>query len=279
MSTKIFDISGVRLASESVGEARRGTILLAMGATASMVWWPDALVAALAAGGFQVIRFDHRDTGASTTNAPGDVRYELADLALDLVAILDAHGVERAHVVGMSLGGYVAQIAALERPARFASLTLVASEPLGITYEGEGIAPALLEHFATMDDVDWSDREASAAFLLRVAELSAGTGAPFDREAARARIDRELARTTSIRSAFNHAQIGGALPARTVADLVPPVLVIHGSDDPVIRVTAARATAKATRARLVVLEGTGHELVERDVPRVAGAILEHVTQR
>lgn len=74
------------------------------------------MMAGLAAGGYQVIRFDHRDTGQSTTHAPGVVDYDIADMADDLLAILDAYGAQAAHFVGMSLGGYVSQIAALQHP-------------------------------------------------------------------------------------------------------------------------------------------------------------------
>lgn len=269
---------GVDLATEARGEGRRGTVLLAMGATASMVWWPDALLEALADGGYQVIRFDHRDTGQSTLNAAGDVRYDVFDIAGDLVAILDSYGVATAHLVGMSLGGYVGQIVALKHPARVRSLTLIASEPLGQPYEGEGIAPALMAHFATMADLDWSHRDEVARFMLRIAELSAGSATPFDRDAALRRVERELQRTRSMQSAFNHALVGGDLePGMTAGALDLPVLAIHGGEDPVISAAAARATAQVVAgAQLLILDGRGHELVDQDVPVIAEAILAHL---
>lgn len=266
---------GAMLATEAWGEGAKGTILLAMGATASMVWWPDALIEALVAGGYRVIRFDHRDTGRSTTNPPGEVRYDVQDLAGDLLAILDAYEVKEGHLVGMSLGGYVAQIAALQHPERVLSLTLIAAEPLGISYEAEGIAPELLAHFGTMGELDWADREAVAGFMLRVAELSAGSGRPFQREAQRQQIGRELDRASNLQSAFNHAMVRGELPEGMSAEgLRLPVLVVHGSDDPVISVHAAEATALAVPGvQLLVLEGAGHELAEADLPAIAGAVL------
>jgi pimeloyl-ACP methyl ester carboxylesterase len=270
----------IHLATEVRGEATNGTILLAMGATASMLWWPEALVAGLAAGGYQVIRFDHRDTGKSTTNAPGDVRYDVADLADDLVAILDDYHVPAAHVVGMSLGGLVSQFVALKHPERVATLTLIASEPLGTPYEGEGIAPGFMEHFATMGDLDWTDQDAVARFMLRIAELSAGPAHPFDPEAAMARIRAEQARTQSLQSAFNHSMIAGELdPGLTAAAITQPLLLIHGSDDPIISVAAARKTAQIVpAAELLVLEGVGHELPAEEIPRIVDAILKHCRQ-
>lgn len=266
---------GAELATEARGQGTRGTILLAMGATASMVWWPDALLDALAAGGYRVIRFDHRDTGQSTAGRPGEVGYDIFTLADDLVAILDAYGVEAAHLAGMSLGGYVAQIAALQHPERVRSLTLIAAEPLGIGYEAEGIAPELMAHFGMMGELDWSDRAVVAAFMLEIARLSAGKGRPFDEAAARQRIDRELDRARNIQSAFNHAMVGGELPGgMTAGALRLPVLVVHGSDDPVISVHAAEATARVVPgAELLVLDGAGHELAEADLPRIAEAVL------
>lgn len=273
IETKMVAVNGALLATEARGQGERGTILLAMGATASMIWWPDALLTLLVAAGLRVIRFDHRDTGGSTTNAPGDVGYDVFDLSADLITILDAYGVDAAHLMGMSLGGYVAQIAALQQPNRVLSLTLVASEPLGIAYEGEGIAPELMAHFGTMAELDWSSRAAVTAFMLRIAELSAGSGHPFDRAAALRRIGPELDRTGSMQSAFNHSMVGGDVGALTAAALTQPVLVIHGSEDPVISVHAAEATVAAVPgAELLVLEGTGHELVDADAPRIAAAV-------
>ncbi|WP_172121780.1 MULTISPECIES: alpha/beta hydrolase [unclassified Devosia] len=273
----IASSGGAQLASVAEGERLEGTILLVMGATASMVWWPQALVQALADAGFQVIRFDHRDTGASTTNPPGDIRYTIQELADDLVAILDAYGVRRAHLVGMSLGGYLAQIVALQHPERVATLALLSAEPLGMNYQGEGIAPALLEHFDTFGSVDWSDAAAVRRFMLRDAELCAGTAVPFDTDAASARIEQELSRTQSMASAFNHGSVGGELdPGLSAADLRLPLLVVHGSQDPVISLAAARTSAAAVPgAELIILPKRGHELLEMDMPEIAAAVVRN----
>lgn len=266
---------GTELATRTVGEPLRGTVLLVMGATASMVWWPDSMVRALSQSGFRVICFDHRDTGQSTTNPPGEVRYDIMDLASDLIAILDAHDVESAHLVGMSLGGYLAQIAALTHPQRVKSLTLVASEPLGIDYAGAGLAPAFMDHFASMAELDWTNHDAVARFLLRIAELSAGSALPFDTDAALARIETELARTQSMQSAFNHSMLAGQLDAGLDAGKLDlPVLLIHGTEDPIIAVAAAEASAAATRdAQVLLFAGRGHELLQTDIPSITDAIV------
>lgn len=272
---------GVKLFTQATGQPKRGTILLAMGATASMVWWPDSMVARLAEGGYQVIQFDHRDTGQSTTNPPGDVRYDIFDVASDLIAILDAYEVKTANLVGMSLGGYVSQIAALRYPERVRSLTLIASEPLGVAYEGEGISDEVMRHFASMAELDWSDHQAVMRFMLKIAELSSGSAASFDRDVALRRIEREMQRTSSMQSAFNHSMISGELgPHLNAARLELPVLIVHGSEDPIISVSAARASAVTIEgAQLLLLDDRGHELLDADVPRITEAILSLAARR
>lgn len=265
---------GAKLATEAWGEPKKGTILLVMGATASMLWWPDALMQASADGGYQAIRFDHRDTGQSTTLPPGEGNYDLSDLSGDLIAILDAHGVESAHLVGMSLGGYLGQIVALRHPERIKSLTLIASEPVNLAYEGEGIGPEFMAHFEAMAALDWSNRPAVSDFMLRSAELSAGSAVPFDAETTRRRVEAELDRTKSMASAFNHGSVGGNLEELYLAKLTQPVLVIHGSEDPIISINAGYKIAEtAPDADLMVLDRRGHEILERDVPAIAAAIL------
>ncbi|MDF1600552.1 alpha/beta hydrolase [Mesorhizobium sp. YIM 152430] len=274
-AVQFVDNKGIRIATEARGTARRGTILLVMGATASMLWWPEKLIDHLSAAGYRVIRFDHRDTGLSTTNAPGNVCYDLNDLVGDILAILDAYGVEDVHLVGMSLGGYLSEILALRYPERVRTLTLIASEPVGLDYEAEGIAVEFMDHFGQMAGLDWSDQNAVENFMLGIARLSSGPAIPFDEKAALERIRGELDRTSSIQSAFNHSAIGGGMDqSLTAASLKLPVLVIHGTEDPIISVKAAYRTFEAVPGtELVLLEGRGHELPAKDIPEIAAAIV------
>ncbi|WEK03948.1 MAG: alpha/beta hydrolase [Candidatus Devosia phytovorans] len=270
---------GVSLFTEAWGEPEKGTFLLAMGATASMVWWPDGLMQALADAGYRAIRFDHRDTGQSTTGAPGEVNYDLDALTGDLLAILDAYEVEQAHLAGMSLGGYVAQILALRQPERVLSLTLIASEPLGQDYQGEGISDDFMAHFGAMKTLDWSDRDAVGDFLLGAARLSAGSKPGFQEGEARRRVETEISRASTIQSAFNHSMVGGNVDGLDVAAISQPVLVVHGTEDPIIAVAAGRKTAEVVKdSRLVLLEGRGHELLKQDVGVIAGAMVEVAKQ-
>ncbi len=156
---KMIEADGVSLCTESTGELDSPPVLLVMGATASLVWWPESLVQTLARTGCRVIRYDHRDTGRSTTFSTEESLYTVEDMVSDLWAVADGHGLEKFHLVGMSLGGRLSQIAALQQPERILSLTLIASEPLDDSkLEQPEISPEFLKHFAQLCDLDWSHR-------------------------------------------------------------------------------------------------------------------------
>ena len=121
----------VQIAAETFGDAANPAIVLIMGATASMLGWPARLCERLAAEGFFVLRYDHRDTGQSTTFGLGAAAYSVEALAQDLVEVLACFGIRQAHVVGMSLGGYIGQWLAVHRSSAVATLTLISAEPLG----------------------------------------------------------------------------------------------------------------------------------------------------
>ena len=145
-----------------------------------------------------VIRFDHRDTGQSTTVPPGAADYAVEDMADDVMAIFDAYCLGSAHLAGMSLGGYIAQMAALMWPARVQSLTLIGSEPLG--WDGPPlpqISDEFLAHFGALGGLDWSDREEVIAFLLKGERLCANNASAFDEKNVRTQIERVLSRTHS----------------------------------------------------------------------------------
>lgn len=278
---RLVEHKGITLATQTFGRAGDPAMLLVMGATASMLGWPDEFCTALAERGLFVIRFDHRDTGQSTTVPPGEASYTVEDMAGDVIAILDACGLDRAHLTGMSLGGYIAQMVAAEQPGRVASLTLIASEPLG--WDGAPlphISQAFLAHFAALAALDWSDRSAVTEFLVESERLCAGTAVPFDSDRERARVGRVLARSDSPASMFNH----GALTTRAdwtgrFRAITCPVLVIHGDQDPILPPENGRAIAAGIAgASLVTLPGIGHELPLPVIPGIAARIAAHAGQ-
>ncbi len=279
---RLVEIRGVTLATETFGDPGDPPVVLIMGATASMLGWPDAFCTALAGEGLFVLRFDHRDTGRSTTRAPGAADYAVEDMAEDVTGILDAHGIGRAHLVGMSLGGYIAQMLALSHAQRVATLTLIASEPLG--WSGPplpSISGEFLAHFGALGTLDWSDRSAVADFLVESERLCAGSARPFDRAAARDRVETVLSRTDSPASMFNHA----ALTTREdwtgrMAEIRCPVLVVHGDEDPILPLANGREIAAGiATAELCILPGTGHEIPPDVIPGLARRIADHAQGR
>lgn len=276
---KRIDSGGVTLVTESFGRDGDPALVLVMGATASMLGWPEALCHALAERGLFVVRFDHRDTGQSTTVPPGEARYAVEDMAGDVLTVMQGYGLETAHLAGMSLGGYIAQMVALMHPGRVASLALIASEPLG--WDGAPlphISEDFLAHFAALASLDWSHQDAAADFLVESERICGGSRAPFDSSAAKAVALRVLERTASPASMFNH----GSVTTREdwtgrFREIACPVLVIHGDEDPILPVENGRAIAAGIQgARLEVMPGVGHELPPRQIEWIADRLAEQV---
>jgi pimeloyl-ACP methyl ester carboxylesterase len=277
VTERVVRSGDVSIATESFGRTDDPGLVLIMGATASMLWWPEQLCRRLADSGLRVVRYDHRDTGRSTSFAPGVADYSVEDMVGDLQAVRAAYGFERVHLVGMSLGGLIAQIAAVTSPERVASMTLIGGEPLGGSdTELPGIDERFMVHFATMDDLDWSDDEAVADFLLEIARLSSATPETFDPQPARKRIAAELERTDTMQSAFNHAtvQMEHDWTGR-LADVTAPTLVIHGELDPILPLANGQAISELiANARLHVLRGVGHELPSDALDEIGEAITD-----
>lgn len=259
------------LATERFGSPHDPALVLVMGATASRGWWPDAFCKGLAARGLHVIRYDNRDTGQSTTCPPGAPDYTVEDMADDILAVLDAENLASAHIMGMSLGGYLAQMAALKAPGRIRSLILYASEPLGWTGPDlPGIAPGFMALFTGFAATDWSDVAAYVAFQLPLMRFCAGSAFPFDARACETMLRVEYARAINPASAFNHGAAQSTDDwSGAVYRLDVPVLILHGTEDPILPIEKGRALAAAIRgARLVEVPGLGHEIPARLVPRL-----------
>lgn len=270
--------SDISLAHESFGNSADPAVVMVMGATASMLWWPRDLCEGLALRGYHVIRYDHRDTGQSTSVPLGKACYSVEDLADDLMGLLDGLRLDAAHIVGMSLGGLIGQMVAITHPDRILSLTLLGAEPLG--WDGEDlptIDPGFLAHFAGLAELDWSDRRAVTAFMLEGARLSAGDSAGFDPERETRRIEAEIDRAGGdLSSAFNHGsvQLRDSWNGRA-AEIDRPTLVLHGENDPIAPIANGHAIASIiSGARLVVLTGIGHELPASLIPRLVAEIAD-----
>lgn len=242
-----------------------------------MLWWPEAFCRQLAGRARFVIRYDNRDTGLSTKYLPGAPTYTFQDMVDDAARVLDEHGVAKAHVVGMSMGGMLAQSMALKYPERVSALTVISSSPLGVDTSGlPGMTEAYREHSAQGGDVDWSNRRQVLDFMVEDARAIASTLHPFDEKRTRAMIEADYDRSGGLASATNHFLLKGGGPERTVRNLTVPLLVIHGTADPLFPVEHGEALAKAVAgARLVKIEGGGHELHRNDWPQIVEAIAAH----
>jgi pimeloyl-ACP methyl ester carboxylesterase len=278
MQDRQIKANGIDLYTESSGKPSDPTILLIMGAMASAVWWPEEFCRQLAERGRRVIRYDHRDTGRSVSYEPGQINYSVEDLADDVVGVLDAYGIERAHLVGMSLGGFLAQLVALKYPDRVLTLTLIATERLG---PGDPNIPSvdqkIMDYHARAGSLDWSDKDAVVEWQVRGWRLLSGSERPFDEATIRALSHQDVNRTKNLLTSMNHALLsGGEEWFNRFDEIRVPALVIHGTDDPVLRYAHGEALAKVLpQATLLTLEGAGHELHRNDWETIITSIVCH----
>ena len=278
MSTKTIRANGLEIATQSFGDPEDPAVLLIMGAIASMLWWPEEFCRKLASAGRHVIRYDNRDTGLSTKYAPGEPPYNFGDMADDAIRVLDGYGIDKADIAGLSLGGMIGQIVALKYPERVLSFTAISTSPLGIdTSHLPQTTQAYMEHAESGASVDWSDREQAVDFVFREARIIAGTAHPFDEAATRAFIESDYDRSGGYLSATNHFMLqGGDGFKGRLPELKAPLLVIHGTADPLFPVEHGEVLAGAVPgARLVKLDGGGHELHRGDWLEIVAAILYH----
>lgn len=281
--------NGVEICTEDFGDALDPAILLVNGATSSMLRYDGAFCRRLVAGGRHVIRFDNRDTGCSVTCAPGQPDYTMEDMADDVVGVLDAYGVDRAHVVGMSMGGMILQLFALRHPERAHTVTLIMSTPDPSTIAAAvagtlapdalpGPTMAVMTLIRASQPVDWSDADAVVDNMLATRRTLVGTRFPFDEVGQRSVACAEVARARNIESAGNHALAVARTPSwrSRLAAVTVPTLVVHGTEDPILPFPHGQAlAAEIPGARLEAMDGIGHELPEGEWDHVIGLVLAH----
>lgn len=276
---RIVHFDHVSLAVDEFGDPKDPVVLLIAGATQSMDWWTPDFCESLAAAGLHVVRYDQRDTGQSTTSSPGWPDYSGADLARDAVRILDALNVEAAHLVGLSMGGGVAQHLGVHAPARVRTLALIESSPAG----GEAGElpppdPALGASASALPEViDWTD--ASAVINYRVeAERPCAGSIGFDEERVRAIATLEFGRTTNMESSVtNHFLVANSVEVNP-SMIRRPTLVIHSDSDPLFPLAHGEALARMIPgATLQRVDGMGHEAPPPQVwDVVLPALVDHL---
>ena len=286
MSERIVKGEGVEIWTEAFGEAELPAVVLLMGSYYQGIAWPEEFCRRLADAGRYVIRYDHRDVGRSSVVDYEREPYTLVDMARDVVAILDAYGIEAAHLLGASMGGMIAQQVALDFPQRVLSLTSFMSTPLAKSFtdgsaapELPGPTPAAWKAFETVPLAGSAmTREERIEGWTAFQRAVSGTLVAFDENGVREMHTRFVDRAQDLDAMWNHLAATAASPDRTerLATLATPTLVVHGSVDPVIPVAHAYATAAAIPAAdLLVVEGLGHEYDARALGPVAVAVIRH----
>ncbi|WP_245568306.1 alpha/beta fold hydrolase [Nocardia jiangxiensis] len=268
-------VGDVDLCVTTFGDRRQPPVLLP---STSRLFWEDRFCDRLADAGRFVLRYDTRDTGRSTAYVTGSPGYSLRDLASDIIELMDAFELARAHLVGFSVAGWICQLAALDHRDRVSALTLINTRP---TPPGPP-DPDLPEHsdrvmnfFTETPAPDWSDRAAVIDYRVEGARILAGAQG-FDEQQARQQATRMVDRTTDMASSMlnlAYAEAGDRWRER-LGELTVPTLVVHGTDDPFFPYGNGQAMAREIPgADLLPLNGVGHELPDTPWDRLLAAIL------
>ena len=287
--------NGLAIEVEDTGEADRPAVLLVMGLGMQLVAWPEALVHTLHGEGYRVVRFDNRDAGLSQAfdhlGVPNllfeslkhrfglrvSAPYTLHDMAQDTLGVLDALRIPSAHVVGVSMGGMIAQRVALAAPQRVLSLASVMASS-GAAYL-PGPRPHVLR--ALLSRPAGHGEEAIVEHTMRFLRVIGSPGFPSDEQQLRQHV--RLATRRSLRPAGTARQTAAVAADTRRADELPrlrlPTLVLHGQDDPLVPFACGQDTARRIRgATLVGVPGMGHDLPPEVVERLLQALLPHLRQ-
>ncbi|MEV6967402.1 alpha/beta hydrolase [Hamadaea sp. NPDC051192] len=276
-------VNGVELCVQTQGNPADPPVLL-VGVTTSS--WPDELVAELA--GRYVVRYDLRDAGESTFVDPDAPGYDLRDLVTDASELLLALGVGRTHVVGMGVGGFIAQLLALDHPDQVASLTLVSTRPVApgpVDADLPDHAPELLGQLFGRPQPDWTDRGSVVDYMTDSARLMSGSRG-FNEQDARAAAGSLFDRTGRTAEAQRASHLGTMFAAidcrprwrERLGEITAPTLVIHGEEDLFFpHGNGVALAAEIPGATLLTLPGVGPGLPRVTWPVVVDALLRHTS--
>lgn len=278
MNERIIQTDGIKLCADSFGDRANPAVLLIMGAQSSMIWWEEEFCRRLADEGRYVIRYDNRDVGRSTTYEPGQPGYTFEDMADDAIRVMDAYGIQQAHILGMSLGGMITQIVALRHPQRVLTITLLATS--NFASHLPPMEDRVMEYFSNMEAVDWTSEQSVAEFAVGRSRVLVGSRHPFDEKKVYTLAVQEMNRSVNMASMNNHGMVtGGETYLARTGEIHVPALVIHGTEDPIIPYVHGQHLAdQIPGAVLLTLEGTGHELHAGDWDVVIEAVSRHTAE-
>jgi pimeloyl-ACP methyl ester carboxylesterase len=282
--------NGIELAYQEVGDPDGEPLILVMGLATQMLAWDEEFCAMLAERGFRVARFDNRDIGHSTKLEAAGVpsrldlilgrregaAYLLSDMAADTVGLMDHLEMDSANVVGISMGGMIAQTIAIEHPKRIRSLVSMHS-----TTGNRWVGRPTMKVFALMMADAPRDRDAFIERIRRTYELIGSPAYPTDEERLRRVAEGSWERGHNPRGVLRqlHAIVASGDRTEALRRLDLPVTVMHGTRDPLIRQSGGRATARAIPgARLRIFEGMGHDLPRGAWPTFVEEITTTVTR-
>ncbi len=283
--------NGIQIEYDTFGDRSCPALLLIAGNGAQLNFWDAAFCELLANSGLFVIRFDNRDAGLSTKfdetgipdfpaaikalmeGKPVQSAYSLDDMANDAVGLLDAIGIEKAHICGASMGGMIAQIIAYRHPEHVLSLTSIMSMT-GNPELPQGNPDALAAVMAPPPE----ERDAYIEHTMNVWRKIWSPGFPFEGKRARMFIEESYDRSYYPQGAIrqNIAILANGDRRALLSSVKAPTLVIHGANDPLIPVEAGRDTARAIPgASLLIIDGMGHDMPKGAWPEIVDAISRH----
>lgn len=285
-------VNGIQIEYDTFGKRGNPPLLLIVGMAWQLIHWDETLCGQLARQGHYVIRFDNRDTGLSTKFTEAGIPhigqiiearekgeeikppYTIEDMAEDAVGLLDALGIEKAHICGISMGGMIAQTIALNHQQKILSLISIYSETGNLALPPP--TPTAEKCLFTPPPME---REANITYTLDVWRTFSGTGFPLDED-----WHRKIAALAYDRAFYPEGvarQLAAVLTQRNrkseLGSISVPTLVIHGADDPLVPVEGGKDTAEAIPgAELIIIEGMGHDLPHDGAwPQIVDAIAIH----
>ena len=291
----VAHVNDVKIVYDTFGDPNAPPMLLIMGIGCQLIDWPDEFCAQLAACGYWVIRFDNRDVGLSTKlDAAGvpiisalleaqergetlPVPYLLRDMGADAVGLLDILGIESAHIVGLSMGGAIAQAIAIHYPQRVSTLTSIMASS-----GAPGLPPPTERAWAILSEPAPNDRAGYIEYRLYHRRVLAGPAYPIDETRACKHAGRRFDRAGLCPAGFARqlaAIIASGGRKRALGSVTAPTLVIHGKADPLVPLECGIDVAHAVPgAELLIIEGMGHDWRPPSLwPQMLEAIARHAS--